>query len=242
MNVVEAYIKFRGQLVVLVSGLSGSGKTEIARNIERDFKLKFINLNDYYKKDYGKIVEINDQKIIDWDSADAIDWVKFNDDISQYKKDGLVACGFIFPTEFLKFDTDIHFHVKIGKTNLLEKRHQYLEKKKDEEKVLYELKENDIELLILNKITLPHYYHYLERSKIMKFLNANENSIEKLYDDVFDYIIQFVQSYHEERHKKMRNGQSRVRHRKKPVYEKYTSSSSTESSSETTSSSSSSSE
>lgn len=55
MNVVEAYIKFRGQLVVLVSGLSGSGKTEIARNIERDFKLKFINLNDYYKKIMGKL-------------------------------------------------------------------------------------------------------------------------------------------------------------------------------------------
>ena len=55
MNIIEAYIKFNSQLIILISGFSGSGKTLLGRNIQRDFKLQFINLNDYYKENYNNI-------------------------------------------------------------------------------------------------------------------------------------------------------------------------------------------
>ena len=37
VNVVEAYIKLNSQLIILISGFSGSGKTLLAKNIEKDF-------------------------------------------------------------------------------------------------------------------------------------------------------------------------------------------------------------
>jgi uridine kinase len=42
MNIVEAYIKKKSQLIILVSGFSGSGKTTLAREIERDFKINIL--------------------------------------------------------------------------------------------------------------------------------------------------------------------------------------------------------
>ena len=50
MNYIEAYIKFKGQLVVFISGLSGCGKTKISKKISNSFKIKLIDQNKYYKK------------------------------------------------------------------------------------------------------------------------------------------------------------------------------------------------
>ena len=102
MNVLEAYIKFNKQLIILLSGFSGSGKTLLARNIQRDFKLEFINLNNYYKEDYNKVVDLgHDIKVIDWDDPDAIDWDKFNEKVNSVKDKGVICCGFGFPLDRL---------------------------------------------------------------------------------------------------------------------------------------------
>ena len=50
MNIVEAYIKKRKQLIILISGFSGCGKTVIAKNISKDFNISFLNLNNFMKK------------------------------------------------------------------------------------------------------------------------------------------------------------------------------------------------
>ena len=66
VNIVEKYIQNKDQLIILISGFSGSGKTLLAKNIERDFKLNFLNLNDFYKKDYINIVDLgNNIKVND---------------------------------------------------------------------------------------------------------------------------------------------------------------------------------
>jgi uridine kinase len=52
MNIVEAYIKFNKGLIIVVSGISGCGKTTLARDIERDFNLKLIDQYDYYLEKY----------------------------------------------------------------------------------------------------------------------------------------------------------------------------------------------
>ena len=47
MNITEVYNKFNNQLIILISGLSGSGKTSLAHKIEKDFKLKCIKFADF---------------------------------------------------------------------------------------------------------------------------------------------------------------------------------------------------
>jgi uridine kinase len=52
MNIVEAYIKFKGQLIIFISGLPACGKLILAKTIQTDFSLKLLNQFDYYKEDY----------------------------------------------------------------------------------------------------------------------------------------------------------------------------------------------
>lgn len=198
MNIIEAYIKFKGQLIILISGLSGSGKTKLAHNLERDFKLTYVSLSKYIKKDYENIVKLqNNVSVIDWDNMNALDWERFNSDILEMKNEGkgIVISGFVFPKEKILFDVNFHLHVKISKKNLIEKRHKYIEENKKEKPELYELKDTTTESLLLNQITMPYYYDYLGKSKIDKYLNANEHSLDELYDECFDYLIKFIQEY-----------------------------------------------
>ena len=70
----------------LIAGSSGSGKTILARNIQRDFKLSFINLNDFYRDDFNEVVDLgNNIKVVDWDNPDSIDWYKFNTKVNLNK-------------------------------------------------------------------------------------------------------------------------------------------------------------
>ena len=50
MNIVEAFIKFNGQLIIFISGMPGSGKTSQAEQLSKDLKIKYIHIRDYYKE------------------------------------------------------------------------------------------------------------------------------------------------------------------------------------------------
>jgi uridine kinase len=87
MNIVEEYINRNKQLVILISGFSGSGKTVLSRSLLKDinrnnkkYEFTFLNLNDFFKSEdeYKDIIEVGDLKVVDWDSPDSINWSEFN--------------------------------------------------------------------------------------------------------------------------------------------------------------------
>lgn len=202
MNIVDAYIKFNSQLIILISGFSGSGKTVLARNIQRDFKLSFLNLNDFYREDYNEMVDLgNDIKVIDWDNPDSIDWNKFNMEVNLNKSKGVVVSGFGFPKDKIDFKQDFHIRIDVPKPLLLDLRHKYLEENKDNK--LNEFKNTDTEKLILNKLSYGHYLKIKENSEYTYVYNlyglSEEESVnldkitEKTYDVIFDYVIKEIE-------------------------------------------------
>lgn len=195
MNIVQAYTKFKGQMIILISGFSGSGKTKLSKFLSKLFEFKYVKLNEFrlsendYDKDENYVILKNGDKILNWDNIYAsIDWNKFNDYINNNKKNGVVVDGFGFPIKLLKFETDFHIHIKINKKNLLEKREQYVKKKK---------LDRDIELdrMILNQVTFPIYVKLNEDSKIDKFVNTNDVTEEKIKEDVFFYLMQMIKRW-----------------------------------------------
>jgi hypothetical protein len=199
MNVIEAFIKYNKQFIILLSGFSGSGKTLLARNIQRDFKLEFINLNNYYKEDYNKVVDLGyGIKVIDWDDPDAIDWDKFNEKVNLLKDKGLVCCGFGFPSDRLKFEANFHIRIDIPKNKLIEMRQKYLDENQDNK--LNEIKDTRTEILILNKLSYPHHEKIKTNSKYtFKYSLFNEQEFDldkipqKTYDDIFNYLINNIE-------------------------------------------------
>lgn len=208
MNIVEAYIKFRGQLVILVSGISGSGISHLAKNISKDLKIPSISYAKYCIKDYDKKIKLPDgNEIINWDSDDIIDWENFNKEIEEKKRTGVVAYSQSFPTKLLNKDleVDAHINIKLSKQNLFIRRQKYIEEHKDECKELYGRPQ---ETLIYNRLTFPYYLQSIANSKITKFINANEyvnlpenEYDEKLADEAFDYLMNIISKaidkYHE---------------------------------------------
>jgi tRNA A37 threonylcarbamoyladenosine biosynthesis protein TsaE len=194
MNVAEVYTKYNTQLIIIISGLSGSGKTELSTNISKLFNAKLINLEHFTLKDYVNRVRLNNGvSVIDWDNVGAYDWTKLNDTVNENKAKGIVLCGAYFPTEKLKFTPDFHLHVKISKQKLIEFRHKYmLEHPTDENKLVID---TPTETLLINQITFPYYSKYIEQSKIDKWLNANELSADVIYDNAFSYIISRIMGF-----------------------------------------------
>ncbi len=190
VNIVEKYIEIKGQLIILISGFSGSGKTLIAKNIESDFKINFLNLNDFYRKDYVNIVDLgNDVKVNDWDNPESINWEEFNGKVNELKT--VIVSGFCFPDDLIKFKPDYHIYLKISKQKLLENRHSYLEENKDNP--LNDIKDSKIELLILNNLSYKHYIDIKERSTYTFNIDVSDKTPDSTYDDIFDKIIKEIE-------------------------------------------------
>lgn len=206
MNIVEAYIKFKGQMVILISGMSGSGITHLGKNISKDLNLSLISYRDYFKEDYDKKIKLpNDTEIINWDSDDIIDWDNFIQAIKGKSHSGVVAYSQSFPTSKLdELVVDFHINIKLSKQNLLSRRKKYAEKHDEEF--------GSQETMILNNYTYPYYLQSVSNSKITKFINANEfNNLsddeydEKIADESFNYLMNIIKKWIDNYHKTMIN-------------------------------------
>lgn len=196
MNIVEVYNNFNEQLIILISGLSGSKKTTLAKKISKDFKLKMFNLEDYSVLNNDNTVKLsNDVTVTDWDHIDSYNWEQFNIDINNNKKDGLVVCGQYFTSDKINFKPDFHIHIKISKKRLTENRHEFIEKHPDK---FPDVLNTPTESLIINQLAYPHYLEYLEKSSVDKFINANEITEEEVYDSAFSYLINMIDKFLED--------------------------------------------
>ncbi len=201
MNIVEEYINRNKQLVILVSGFSGSGKTVLARSLLKDinrnnkkYQFTFLNLNDFFKSDdeYNNVIEVGDLKVVDWDSPDAINWEGFNQEINKVKSNGVIVSGFGFPKDKLNFEVDFHIHLKISKDDLIKNRSIYANEKLDDKTSRISEIGEELEKRILNKVTFPHYLKSLETSVINKIINIKYDSLKEAYDEMFDYIMAII--------------------------------------------------
>ena len=196
-TILDVYLERFKQLIIVVSGMSGSNKSEIADEISKSLKCKHINQNNFINADFKETVEINEKKINIWDSDDAIDWIQFNDKIKETLNDNkiLIVSGTSFNKDKIDFKIDYHIHLKLSKQILLEKRHDFIERHSKEPQ--YENMNNidkETEKIIFNKYTFPYYLKTTENAIINKFLNINEIQIDEIVREVFKCIITFVEN------------------------------------------------
>lgn len=203
MNLLEEYILRKNKIIILISGLSGTKRSSIAKEIERDFKLlNLISLDDYCDENKVKTVDFFGNKINDWDDIEVYDWDKFNGDINKNKN--YVIFGDIFPKDKLNFESDFHFHITISKEKLIEKRREYIENNPEKCKDML----NIIDKLstFINQTTYSHYIKNRNNSKIDLWLKSEENTNEQIYDQIFEFVVnkmtQFLNEYYVENERK----------------------------------------
>ena len=128
MNIIEAYLKEFGQMIILLIGMPTSNKSNIAKELESDIEPKFtlININDYFEK---KIINIEAKNINFklYDHPDNINYSKLFDDVNKKKSKGVILYGNSIDTvkvKDLNIDFSYFFDIKsnILKNNLINKK------------------------------------------------------------------------------------------------------------------------
>ncbi len=201
MNIVEAYKKFNGTgLIVIISGMSGSGTSVLCEKIANDFDLEFISYRYYTNFDGNKTITINGKKKKNWDMDESVNWDLFVKGINDKKnnKNGVVVRTVAFPKKYIEElgDNDvIHVHIKLSKVNLLKKRLDYMTKNGKTD--------NNVDI-VLNKYSFPYYVKITNNdyTRINKYVNGNsycdlsiDDYNEKIYNDTFDYLISYVNKW-----------------------------------------------
>ena len=194
LNIIQAQLKFNNKLIILLSGLSGTFKNKIAKDLAKHFNINIISLRFFIKNDYDKEqILTNGDKFIDCDNIEAYDWKKFNSYIEEKSKTGIIVYGFSFPKDLISFQPNFHFNIKITKQKYIEERHKFLKQNPKSNKKLLDLIESKTENLMINDYIYPNYLDYIKRSDINRFFNANEKSIEIIFDEMFDHIINQIE-------------------------------------------------
>lgn len=208
MNIVEAYIKFNDQLIIIVSGLSGSGKNKLAKNISKDFKLLLINIDYYCNKKYDEKIKLPDgTEVINYNSYEIYDWDKINNEMDKNKSKGIIVVGDVFPHNKINKENkiDYHIHIKLSKENLIKKRLEYIKENNETCAKIGRNIDPKNEEFIFNEYTFPYYKNELNNEIITKYINAN-NYIndtpdiydEKIYNEAFNYLINQIQKFMDE--------------------------------------------
>jgi hypothetical protein len=194
LNIIQAQLKFNNKLIILLSGLSGTFKNKIAKDLANHFNINVISLRFFIKNDYNKEqILTNGYKFVDCDNIEAYDWKKFNSYIEEKSKTGIIVYGFSFPKDLISFEPNFHFNIKITKQKYIEERHKFLKENPKSNKKLLDLIKSKTENLMINDYIYPNYLDYIKRSDINRFFNANEKSIETIFDEIFDYIINNIE-------------------------------------------------
>lgn len=187
MNILEAFLLFNNHLIIIISGLPGCHKSSFAKKLANEFNFYFINQSDYYKKDFNNIVSLPDGSTFNnYSTDDAIDWYKFNNDINNNKNKGVVISGFSFPSNLLKFETNLHIHLGITKSKCFESIESQLIK--NNQNVVNEK-------LKFNKFVYPYYLSLKNRSSIDKFFFVDDIDYDNFYNILWSYIIDYVNSF-----------------------------------------------
>jgi tRNA A37 threonylcarbamoyladenosine biosynthesis protein TsaE len=195
MNIVEAYTKYNGQLVIFISGLIGCGKSKLAKKISESLKLKLVDQYDYFKKDYNSKTTLPDKtEHVNWYTDDAFDWDKLNNDIQKSKKDGIVIVGSSLVDDKIKATPDYHLHLSISKKMCMEKRKIFVEKNKEKYVDDFKYLNTPTEGLKMNQLIFPYYLNAKGRSQITKYLNANEMDFAQMHDGTWNLLIEFINS------------------------------------------------
>lgn len=202
MTYVDAFVKYRGQLIICISGLSGSGKTKLAHDIAQDLKLYYINAHNFGSGNYQTIqLTKKDDKgdIIDsievpnYDTDSAIDWDKLNEEVNKKKEIGVVVTGTGFPIDLCKFEIDYHIHLKISKQLCLELRKEYVMSHKDKFPLEVKIINKHLDSQLMNRYTYPYYMDLRNRSKIDTWINTDDT--KEVYDEAFKILMNFFEKY-----------------------------------------------
>lgn len=177
------------QIIIAISGISGAGKTTIGKVLAYKMNGIFIDQDWFFKKQKPIVTLSSGVKVLNYDSDESLDIIKFNDFIINklHLNKPIIISGFALKDSFFhKMKPSLHFHIKIPKELSLETR---LKVKK------FSQERKNKETLVFNEYVYPYYEETLKKSSINYFIDGVDYSGKrKNLTDIINQIVSKMQT------------------------------------------------
>lgn len=174
---VQKYLEINGQLLICISGMSGSGKSYIAEQLSNLLNIKHIDQDTFYihPSKMPKVRLSDGKSYTNWDSEDSINLKLMNNEIDKYIKKGIIFSGFSCRNGWFDHSINVQIHLEITKETSYQRRYEQGKNQKHG-------------AIIVNEMVYPFYLETLEQSKIDYTIDTNTKSSTTL-DRVIEYLI-----------------------------------------------------
>lgn len=190
MNILEAYIKSHGQIIILIIGLPCTNKSTFAKELGSDLNVSVIKIGDYLDK--TKYVEHEEDgfKFKLYDHKENYDWEKFNNAVNEKKSSGVIIYGNNLDVSKINFKVDFTFFYSMSKSmckNVMIERKIITDGEEDQAR-------NNI---YFDKMFFPMYEKLKDELKtvlkINKFINIKPNTdTTKICDELFNNLMDLI--------------------------------------------------
>lgn len=185
MNILEAYIKKYGQIIILILGLPCTNKSEIAKELGIELNLPILKINDYLIENKYTEKKIENTNFKLYEDSDNYDWEKLNEKVNELKTSGVIVYGNYLDRDKIDWESDFSFFYSMNynlcKNILLEKKMLDSNYSQDDIKIYFE------------KIFNPLYKKIKLEFVINKFFNIKETTtFDESFDNIFDTLMDLI--------------------------------------------------
>jgi len=190
MNIIEAYIKFKGRLIIIISGLDGSGKKKLATELSLLLNIPVLSQKSFLKPldEIGKI-KLDNYEIYNYYTDTAYDWTSLINAINKSKSTGVIVYGLSFPKQIIT-NYDFHVLIKITKQVCLQKRIEHFKKHSSIDPETIEKEEK----LKVQRLIYPYYLKSQSNSNVTKLISGKQ-SFDDMYDELWDYLKSAIEKF-----------------------------------------------
>ena len=168
---------------IALSGISGAGKTTLAKILAQNYNAIHFDEDDFYIEIKPKVTLSNGLSKSNWDTFDALKIKLLNQEIKKcLQKNSVFLSGFALPDHIFDPDIkpDLHIHLRIPKSESLKTR-LAIKDFRDKSEV------NNT--LYFNECIVPFYEENLKNSTIHHFIDVfdndgNRKSLDKEIEEI----------------------------------------------------------
>jgi uridine kinase len=179
--------------VIILSGLSGSGKTTIGREfVNRHENFVLIDLDSHYKEIKPLTTLSSGEEVSNWDTVEAINWKSLNNAVNAARKSyKVLLTGFAPWSEYLDFPVKTHIHLSYGRDPKIVLSRVIASRRESKSFVTEEKKKKDV--LMVLEVVHPFYLETMKHVKINYILDTYKGDKRKTISELIKELEHLVE-------------------------------------------------
>ena len=176
-------------MFLVISGISGSGKSTIGLQLARTLNLTYVDLDSFYLPQKPYVTLSNNAKVKNWDCLESLNIEAVKLTIKEKAPNGLLLVGFTLRDDiFNEFKPLCHIHLSTGRT-----KDQIIERciASRQQSKTFSTSSALVDELMVKEVVYPFYTETITKSTITHIVEVFEHDGQRR--SVNDIIVEIMQ-------------------------------------------------